>query len=101
MKMKMALGSLSGAFEGTVRMPEQTPPNSFRLVVEGTGRIGFVKGDGLLKLTPADGGGTQVAYEGEAQAGRTITAVGLRLIDGSAKTIVPTFFTNNAATAPT
>ncbi len=52
MKMKMALASLSGAFEGKVRITEQTPPNSFRLVVEGTGRIGFVKGDGLLKLTP-------------------------------------------------
>ena len=54
MKMKMALASLSGAFEGKVRITEQTPPNSFRLVVEGTGRIGFVKGDGLLKLTPAE-----------------------------------------------
>src|SRR6202008_928225 len=72
MKMKMALASLSGAFEGKVRITEQTPPNSFRLVVEGTGRIGFVKGDGLLKLSPADGGGTEVAYEGEAQVGGTI-----------------------------
>ena len=29
MKMKMALASLSGAFEGKVRITEQTPPNSF------------------------------------------------------------------------
>ena len=99
MKMKMALASLSGAFEGKVRITEQTPPNSFRLVVEGTGRIGFVKGDGLLKLTPADSGGTEVAYEGDAQVGGTIAAVGQRLIDGTAKTMIKKFFDKLAAEA--
>jgi hypothetical protein len=99
MKMKMALASFSGAFEGKVRITEQTPPNSFRLVVEGTGRIGFVKGDGLLKLNPAEGGGTDVAYEGEAQVGGTIAAVGQRLIDGTAKTTIKKFFDKLAAEA--
>ena len=99
MKMKMALASLSGAFEGKVRITEQTPPNSFRLVVEGTGRIGFVKGDGLLKLTAADGGGTEIAYEGDAQVGGTIAAVGQRLIDGTAKTMIKKFFDKLAAEA--
>jgi carbon monoxide dehydrogenase subunit G len=99
MKMKMALASLSGAFEGKVRITEQTPPNSFRLVVEGTGRIGFVKGDGLLNLTPAEGGGTEVAYEGDAQVGGTIAAVGQRLIDGTAKTMIKKFFDKLAAEA--
>ena len=99
MKMKMALASLSGAFEGKVRITEQTPPNSFRLVVEGTGRIGFVKGDGLLKLSPAEAGGTDVAYEGEAQVGGTIAAVGQRLIDGTAKTMIKKFFDKLAAEA--
>jgi len=101
MKMKMALASLSGAFEGKVRITEQTPPNSFRLVVEGSGRIGFVKGDGLLKLTPAEAGGTEVAYEGEAQVGGTIAAVGQRLIDGTAKTMIKKFFDKLAAEAAT
>ena len=99
MKMKMALASLSGAFEGKVRITEQTPPNSFRLVVEGTGRIGFVKGDGLLKLTPTEAGGTEVAYEGEAQVGGTIAVVGQRLIDGTAKTMIKKFFDKLAAEA--
>ena len=99
MKMKMALASLSGAFEGKVRITEQTPPNSFRLVVEGTGRIGFVKGDGLLKLSPAEAGGTEIAYEGEAQVGGTIAAVGQRLIDGTAKTMIKKFFDKLAAEA--
>ena len=98
MKMNMALASLSGAFEGKVRITEQAPPASFRLVVEGTGRIGFVKGDGLLKLTAVEGG-TEVAYDGDAQVGGTIAAVGQRLIDGTAKTMIKKFFEKLAAEA--
>jgi len=91
MKMKMALASLSGAFEGKVRITDQAPPSSFRLVVEGTGRVGFVKGDGLLKLATVDGG-TEVSYEGDAQVGGTMAAVGQRLIDGTAKMMIKKFF---------
>ena len=54
MKMKVLLAALSGQFEGKVRMADQTPPTSFRLIVEGSGRIGFLKGNGLLKLSSAD-----------------------------------------------
>jgi carbon monoxide dehydrogenase subunit G len=99
MKMKMVLASLSGAFEGKVRITDQAPPSSFRLVVEGNGRVGFLKGDGLLKLTPAEGGGTVVAYDGDAQVGGTIAAVGQRLIDGTAKTMIKKFFDKLAAEA--
>jgi carbon monoxide dehydrogenase subunit G len=72
---------------------EQTPPESFRLVVEGSGKIGFVKGDGLLKLSPVEGG-TEVSYEGEAQVGGTMAAVGQRLIDGTAKMMIKKFMEN-------
>jgi carbon monoxide dehydrogenase subunit G len=91
MKMKMALASISGSFEGKVRITDQTPPTSFRLIVEGAGKIGFVKGDGLLKLSPAEGG-TEVAYEGDAQVGGTMAAVGQRLIDGTSKMMIKKFF---------
>ena len=91
MKMKMALASLSGAFEGKVRITEQNPPDSFRLVVEGSGKIGFVKGEGLLKLSTVEGG-TQVAYDGDAQVGGTMAAVGQRLIDGTSKMMIKKFF---------
>ena len=98
MKMHMALASLSGAFEGKVRIADQTPPSSFRLVVEGSGRIGFLKGEGLLKLWAADGG-TEVSYEGDAQVGGTIAAVGQRLIDGTAKMMIRKFFEKLAEVA--
>ncbi|HEV2201507.1 MAG TPA: carbon monoxide dehydrogenase subunit G [Bryobacteraceae bacterium] len=98
MKMKMALASLSGAFEGKVRISDSVPPESFRLIVEGSGRIGFMKGEGLLTLAAVEGG-TDVSYDGEAQVGGTMAAVGQRLIDGTAKMMIKRFFEKLAAEA--
>lgn len=98
MKMKMILASLSGVFEGKVRIADQTPPSSFRLIVEGSGRPGFIKGDGLLKLSAVDGG-TEVSYEGDVQIGGTIAAVGQRLLDGTAKIMIKKFFDKLAEAA--
>ena len=95
MKMKMAMASLSGAFEGKVRITDQTPPTSFKLTVEGSGKIGFMKGAGVLNLSPFESGdaaGTDVAYEGDVQVGGTMAAVGQRLIDATAKMLIKKFF---------
>jgi carbon monoxide dehydrogenase subunit G len=92
MKMKMAMASLSGAFDGKVRITDQNPPSSFKLLVEGTGKIGFMKGEGVLKLAAKDGNATEIFYEGDVQVGGTIAAVGQRLIDVSAKMLIKRFF---------
>jgi carbon monoxide dehydrogenase subunit G len=91
MKMKMMLASISGLFDGKVRIADRNFPDSFRLVVEGSGKIGFLKGDGLLQLTP-NGNGTTVGYEGEVRVGGTISAVGQRLLDTTAKMMIKRFF---------
>ena len=101
MKMKMLLASMSGLFDGKVRIVDQNPVSSFRLIVEGSGKIGFMKGDGLLTLTPADGG-TNVAYEGSVEVGGTIAAVGQRLLDTTSRMLIRRFFEKlNAEAAQT
>jgi carbon monoxide dehydrogenase subunit G len=98
MKMKMALAAFSGAFDGKVKISDQTPPASFRLTVEGSGKVGFLKGGGLLTLSPhADG--TEVAYDGDVQVGGTIAAVGQRMIDSTAKMMIKRFFDKLASSA--
>ncbi len=110
MKMKVLLAALSGEFEGKMRIADQAPPTSFRLIVEGSGRIGFLKGDGLLKLAPAatvrvlsaapsEPPETIVSYEGDAQVGGTMAAVGQRLIDGTSKMMIKKFFDKLASLA--
>ena len=110
MKMKVLVAALSGQFEGKVRIADQAPPTAFRLVVEGSGRVGFLKGDGLLKLSPAatvrvlsaaarETPSTIISYEGDAQLGGTIAAVGQRLIDGTTKMMIKKFFDKLASLA--
>ena len=91
MKMKMALASVSGLFDGKVRIADSNPFTSFRLIVEGAGKIGFMKGEGVLTLSPAESG-TSVNYEGTVEVGGTIASVGQRLIDTTAKMMIKRFF---------
>jgi carbon monoxide dehydrogenase subunit G len=99
MRMKMALAAFTGQFDGKVRIADSVPPESFRLIVEGKGKAGFMKGDGLLHLTEQQGG-TQIQFEGDVQVGGTIAAVGQRLIDTTAKMMIRRFFDKLATEAP-
>jgi len=60
-------------------------------MVTGSGKIGFMKGEGVLTLTPIEDK-TSVQYEGDVQVGGTIAAVGQRLIDTTAKMLIKRFF---------
>ncbi len=91
MKMKMAIASFSGLFTGKVKIVDAKPPESFRLLVEGSGKVGFLKGQGLLTLVPVDGS-TEIKYDGDVNVGGTIAAVGQRLIDTTSKMIIKKFF---------
>jgi carbon monoxide dehydrogenase subunit G len=91
MKMKMVISSVQGLFAGKVRLADQSPPGSFRLIVEGSGKVGFLKGEGLLTLAPVDSS-TEVKYEGDVQVGGMIAGVGQRLLDATAKLIIKKFF---------
>lgn len=91
LKMKAVLGSVSGLFSGKVRLADQQPPESFRMIVEGNGKIGFLKGEGVLTLNPS-GSATEVAYEGDVQVGGTIASVGQRLLGTTTKMMIRRFF---------
>lgn len=98
MKMKMMIASMGGLFSGKVRLADQNPPESFKLIVEGAGKIGFVKGEGLLKLA-SQSEVTEVKFEGEVHVGGTIASVGQRLLDTTAKLIIKKFFEKFSASA--
>lgn len=91
MKMKMVLAAFSGLFDGRVRIADPSFPDTFRLVVEGNGKVGFLNGEGLLTLVE-QGGATEVRYEGDVHVGGTIAAVGQRLIDSTARMMIKRFF---------
>jgi carbon monoxide dehydrogenase subunit G len=103
LRLKVILASLTGSFEGSVRIADPSPPSSFRLTVEGSGRIGFLKGEGVLRLAPTDASrevrATQITYDGEVQVGGTLAAVGQRMVDGASKMMIKRFFEKLAQNA--
>jgi uncharacterized protein len=91
MRMKMGIAGFSGKFDGKVRISERNPTLSFRLSVEGAGKIGFMKGDGVIAVSRSDSGST-VQFDGDVQVGGAIANVGQRLIETTAKMVIERFF---------
>lgn len=92
--LTVSVAAISGRFEGTVTLLDQHEPSSYRLVVDGSGRAGFVKGEAEVALTAAGmtDGQTLVSVDGRAQVGGTVARVGQRLLTGVSKMMVDRFF---------
>ena len=90
--MKVGVGGVKGTFEGKVRLSEKKPPESYKMAVEGTGGPGFIRGDTLITLSDAEGGGTRVAYNADVQVGGLIASVGQRMLGGVSKMMADKFF---------
>ena len=84
--LTVGLAAITGTYNGTVVLAEKIPLTSYRLVVEGEGRPGFVKGSSAIALR-AEGETTIVDVSGSVQTGGPIARVGQRLIGGVAKKI--------------
>ena len=90
--MEIGVGPIKGNFGGKILMREKLPPSSYKLVVEGSGSAGFVRGEGTLTLEKAEGDKTTVLVSGDAQVGGLIAGVGQRLLEGVAKQMMGQFF---------
>jgi len=89
--LTVGLAAITGTYQGTVVLADMSPPTSYRLVVEGQGRPGFVKGSSAIALR-ADGATTIVDVSGTVQTGGPIARVGQRLIGGVAQMMLDRFF---------
>ena len=89
--LTMGIAAITGRYEGTVEMRDLDPPNSYRLIVEGRGKPGFVTGGGAISLRDTDGG-TRVTGDGTVQGGGTVARIGQRLIGSVAKMMMDRFF---------
>ena len=90
--MKVGVGGVKGTFEGKVKLADKKAPESYKMAVEGSGGPGFIRGDTLITLTDADGGGTRVSYNADVQIGGLIASVGQRMLGGVSKMMADKFF---------
>ena len=93
--LKIGIGALKGTFNGHIRLQDKQPLSQYKLVVEGEGGPGFLKGEGLIRLE-ASGTETNVFYSGEVQIGGLIASVGQRMLQGFAKQTISRFFSSLA-----
>jgi carbon monoxide dehydrogenase subunit G len=90
--LKIGIGAMKGTFGSHIRMEMIDPERQYRLVVEGKGAIGFLKGDGVITLDDSKQP-TNVIYQGDVQIVGLIASVGQRMIQGFAKQTISQFFT--------
>jgi carbon monoxide dehydrogenase subunit G len=89
--IKIGLASIKGAYSGSVTMQDMNPPESYRLVLEGKGSPGFVRGSADILLR-TNGQVTDLWYSGDSIVGGPIASIGQRVLQGLASTLIRQFF---------
>ena len=91
LQMRIGVGSIVGAYTGSIRLHDLQPPSEYQMTVHGNGMPGFVNGEGTIRLTD-ENGGTLLQYAGDVSAGGAIASLGQRMIGGAARMVIDQFF---------
>src|SRR6185369_8271743 len=91
-QINVGLAAVKGVYTGKVKLDEMRPPSHYKMLIDGKGKQGFIKGFGTLDFEDQNGQ-TLVNYNGDIQVGGPLASVGQRMIDGAAKMMIGQFFT--------
>lgn len=90
--LTVGIASIKGNYTGSVKLEDKTPPSHYKMIVSGKSAQGFVKGEGTIDLSEAEGQ-TIINYAGDVQIGGTLASVGQRMVQSAAKMMASQFFT--------
>ena len=90
-EVSVPIAAVTGQFEATIALEDKRPPHGYTLVVNATGRPGFVRGRSVVTLSPGDTG-TMVRVDATADVGGAAARVGQRLLEGAARMMMDRFF---------
>ena len=91
-QINIGLAAVKGVYNGKVKLEDIQPPTHYKMLLDGKGKQGFIKGSGTIDLEEQDGQ-TVLKYTGDVQIGGPLASVGQRMIDGAAKMMMGQFFT--------
>lgn len=92
-ELAATIAAVSGRYAGTVTILDKRPPNSYRLVVEASGKTGFVRGEAIFEIVGENGDtNASVAVNGHGEVGGLIARVGQRLLGSVSKMMMDRFF---------
>ena len=89
--MRVGIASVRGQYSGRVEVQDRNPPDSFRLLIDGSGKPGGARATATINLQEVDGG-TNVIYTADVKARGTIARLGGRLLGGVSRLLVGQFF---------
>lgn len=89
--MRVGVAAVRGNYTGSVTIADKQSLESYRMVVQGKGRGGSVRGEGVLTLADIDGG-TQVSIVGDAHVTGVVARVGQRLMGNASRMLMNQFF---------
>jgi carbon monoxide dehydrogenase subunit G len=90
--MNVGIAAVKGVYTGKLKLEDKRAPEHYKMIVEGKGKQGFIRGSGTLDLSSKEAGRTVVTYAGDVQVGGTLAQVGQRMIDSAAKMMIGQFF---------
>jgi len=92
--INVGIAGVKGVYAGKLKLDEIRPPEHYKMLVDGKGKQGFMRGTGTLDLLPKAGDANQtvVKYTGDVQLGGPLMQVGQRVVDSAAKMLMGQFF---------
>ena len=90
--VKVGVGAVRGTYKGEVHVVDQQPPERYRMIVQGRGGPGFIKGEAAIVIAPAGEAECDVKVVGDGQVGGMIAGVAQRLLGGVATMMMNQFF---------
>jgi len=90
--INVGIAAVKGTYSGKIKLEDSRAPEHYKMLVDGKGKMGFVKGSGTLDLAAKGPNETVVRYSGDVQVGGPLQQVGQRLIESAAKMMLGQFF---------
>ncbi len=85
--LEIGIAAVKGSYSGSVQLLDKEQPRSYRMIIDGNGKRGFVKGEASVSLKAANEE-TILTYDADTQVGGLIANVGQRMLSGAAKMII-------------
>ncbi len=99
-RLNVGVAGVKGIYNGSLHVLDAQEPETYHLVMDGTGARGIVHSDGVLRLEAQATETTVVHYAGQAQLGGAIASVGPLVATGAANRLIKEYFTRLADLLP-
>jgi len=90
--VKVGVGAVRGTYKGQVQLVDRQEPERYRMVVQGRGGPGFIKGEASVTIVPVGDAESDVQVVADGQVGGMIAGVAQRLLGGVATMMMNQFF---------